>query len=328
MQASYIQLLKLKELESRVQIAYDVLKDCTLCPRNCRVNRVGGELGFCKSGNKVFISDAIPHFGEEPFISGKNGSGTIFFSNCNLRCKFCQNYQISHEGLGKYISEEELAKLMISLQKKGCHNINLVSPTHYVPQILKSLLLAANEGLNIPIVYNTNAYDSVEVLKILNGIVDIYMPDIKYSNDETGFFLSNVQDYLEHNRNAILEMYRQVGNLKVNKQGIAERGILIRHLVLPNKLAGSIDALRFLKKNLGKEVYISLMAQYHPCYKAKSDARINRCITNEEYQEILDIASELDLENVLIQELTSHNVFLPDFTDKKPFKQNPSAHSI
>lgn len=303
-------------IEERIE---KLLESCTACPRNCRVNRLSGEKGFCRSGLKIKIASLGPHLGEEPPISGKNGSGAIFFTNCNLNCLFCQNYQISQEGLGFEITEEELAGRMLHLQKMGCHNINLVSPTHHGPQILKTLIIAKEKGLKIPIVYNSNGYDSCEMLKLFEGYVDIYLPDIKYSDNGNASKYSGVKDYVEYNRLAITEMLRQVGNLN---DGIGKRGLIVRHLVLPSDIAGSYQSLKFLA-SLSKDIWISVMSQYHPCYKAAGHPVVGRKITANEYNKVIDRIEDLGFENVLVQEMKSSDIFLPDFKRSDPFESSP-----
>ena len=320
MKASYLQLDR-KKFARRIEQAKEMLRSCTVCPRECKVNRLENQLGFCKSGKDIVISSFGPHYGEEPPISGKSGSGTIFFTGCNLRCVFCQNYQISQEREGRPIETEELANAMIHLQDKGCHNINWVSPTHFVPHIMEALFVAIQKGLTLPIVYNTNGYDSLEILKLLDGIVDIYLPDIKYSTEENGRKYSGVDDYVKHNRIALKEMHRQVGTLKMDANGIAQRGLLIRHLVLPNKLAGSLESLNFVAQELSPETHMSLMSQYHPCYKACDHPDVRRRLNVPEYNEVVEHAEELGLENCFIQELHSSDDFLPDFKKEKPFER-------
>lgn len=276
---------------------------------------------------KLKVSSATVHFGEEPFLSGTKGSGTIFFCGCSLHCIYCQNYQISQDCLGTYISEEDLAKEMIKLQLQGCHNINLVSPTHFVPQILKALALARELGLCIPLVYNTNGYESLETLKLVDGIIDIYLPDIKYSNNVIAEKLSGVKNYVENSRIAIAEMFRQVGNLKgadnfIVGPSLAESGLIVRHLILPNDLAGSFESLEFLK-SLSADIWVGLMSQYHPCYQAGKFPEINRTLQPGEYNKVIDFALKLGLKNLLVQDPESHRNYLPDFTRKKPFKSKP-----
>ena len=272
------------------------MSECKLCPRECGVNRLKGEKGFCKSSAGVMVSSFNPHFGEEPPISGYKGSGTIFFTNCNLGCLFCQNYPISHLGNGNRISKNELSKMMLILQKKGCHNINFVTPTHFIPQILSALCLAIEENLHIPLVYNCGGYELVQTLRLLEGVIDIYMPDIKYGGKREGKKYSSASDYFEIAKKAVKEMYRQVGNLKLNKDGVAQRGLLVRHLVLPNRLAGTRNVFSFLAKEISPNTYVSIMSQYFPAYRAQEFEELNRRITPEEYKEALDIAKELGLQ--------------------------------
>lgn len=316
----YLNLFESGELKNRAEKLKAIYKYCLLCPWDCRIDRTSGRIGVCKARDIAKVSSANPHLGEEPMISGKNGSGTIFFSNCNLRCKYCQNYQISQEGLGDEISDEQLADLMLMLQNKKCHNINLVSPTHYMPNIINALLIAAGKGLKLPLVYNSNGYEKAEILEMLDGIVDIYLPDIKYSHNDIAVTLSNAPKYAEYNKNAIKEMFRQVGNLEMDGSGIAIKGLLIRHLVLPNDLAGSQRSLKFLANEVSKDVWVGMMAQYKPCYKALEDAQIDRTITSDEYRRALRWAQEAGLHNILTQDLGSSDVLVPDFKRTDPFK--------
>jgi len=292
---AYIELYRSGELKNRVKKAYELLEKCTVCPRRCNVNRLRGEKGFCRTGFELVVSSFHCHFGEEPPISGYRGSGTIFFTHCNLGCVFCQNYPISHLGNGNQVSQKRLAEMMLILQKKGCHNINLVTPTHFVPQILSSLSLAIENGLNIPLVYNCGGYEATDTLKLLDGVVDIYMPDIKYGGVEEGKRYSSAPDYFQIAKEAIKEMYQQVGNLRINEEGIAQRGLLVRHLVLPDGLARSKEVLTFLAKQISPDVYVSIMSQYFPAYRAGEFKELNRRITSEEYEEVLSIADELGL---------------------------------
>ncbi|MGB9596411.1 MAG: radical SAM protein [Candidatus Poribacteria bacterium] len=278
----YIKLYKSGELAKRLSKAIDLLKECKLCPRECGVNRLNDERGFCRSGRFVMVSSVGPHFGEESPLVGRNGSGTIFFTNCNLDCVFCQNYDISHLGNGKEVDSAYLANAMLLLQNYDCHNINFVTPTHYAPQILGALILAIEKGLKIPLVYNCGGYESLEMIKLLDGIVDIYMPDIKYGDNETAKKYSNAPKYFDIVKSVVMEMHRQVGDLVINEQGIAERGLLIRHLVMPNGIAGTDKVVDFVAK-LSKNSYINIMAQYRPQYKAKDYPEINRRITTDEY---------------------------------------------
>lgn len=316
----YLELAASGELKKRAQALNAVYKKCVLCPWECRIDRTSGRLGVCVSADKAKVSSAAPHFGEEPMISGSKGSGTIFFTNCNLRCVYCQNYQISREGLGNEVSDEQLADMMLMLKSKGCHNINLVSPTHFLPNILNALVDAVASGLNIPLVYNTNGYEKVDTLEMLDGIVDIYLPDIKYSSNDTAVELSNAPKYTEYNKAALMEMYRQVGDLKLDKDGVAIKGLLVRHLVLPNDLAGSQKSLKFIASQLSRDVYSGIMAQYKPCYKAVNDPRLSRKLTPDEYRKAVRWAKEAGLYNILIQELESSEAFVPDFKRADPFK--------
>ncbi|MFQ5996181.1 MAG: radical SAM protein [Dehalococcoidales bacterium] len=280
-----------------------MLAECCLCPRHCGANRLAGESGKCRITNQAMVSSYGPHFGEEAPLVGSHGSGTIFFTNCNLRCLFCQNYDISQLGNGSVVDGEELAGMMLSLQAKGCHNINLVSPTHVVPYILEALELAAGRGLSLPLVYNSGGYDSLETLKLLDGIVDIYMPDMKYSDEKTGEQLSGIKNYPQVNRAAVKEMHHQVGDLQLDEQGVAQHGLLVRHLVLPNRLAGTEDVVRFLAQEVSTDTYLNIMAQYRPCYKAFAIPQLARPVNRQEFSEAIDLAhqqglSRLDKEQI------------------------------
>ena len=299
----YLKLYQNGRLKERVGEDYHLLESCHLCPRNCSVNRLKEEKGFCKSGKNPIIASWNPHFGEEPPISGHLGSGTIFFTNCTLKCSFCQNYPISQLGEGNEETVEFLSSMMVSLQEKGCHNINLVTPTHFVLQILQALLFAIPKGFKIPLVYNSSGYESLNTLKLLDGIIDIYLPDFKYGDDKQGKIYSNVPDYFSKTKLAIKEMYRQVGDLKLDKKGIARKGLLIRHLILPNDLAKSENVLKFIAKEISKNAYVTLMAQYFPANRAPQIPELNRRITEEEYNKILAFADSLGLNNILRQEI-------------------------
>ena len=295
MAASYLKLYHSKELHKRIQKARSLLENCSVCPRRCYVNRIRGEMGKCRIADEAMISSYGPHFGEETPLVGRHGSGTIFFTNCNLRCLFCQNYNISQLGEGEEVTKERLAHMMFSLQSQECHNINLVSPTHVVPQILEALEIAIELGLQIPLVYNSGGYDSVETLKLLDGIVDIYMPDMKYSDENIAKELSGIENYPEINRAAVREMHRQVGDLQLDKEGIAQQGLLIRHLVLPNSLAGTKDVVNFLAREISRYTYVNIMDQYHPCYKAFQIPNLARRISTVEFQEAIELAHEAGL---------------------------------
>lgn len=291
------------ELQNRIDSAYGLLEACRVCPRECGVNRLKNDkLGFCRSGLNPVISSVSPHHGEEPPLSGAKGSGTIFFTNCNLRCVYCQNYPISQMGNGEERTPGELACQMLWLQEQGCHNLNLVTPTHFAPQILKALGIAMQRGFNLPIVYNTSGYESMETLRLLDGIVDIYLPDMRYSDNAAAIKYSIAPDYPEINRAAIKEMYRQVGNLVLDEQGIAKQGLIIRHLVLPGNIAGTEGVMKFLAKEISKEVSISLMSQYFPAHRAGEFKELNRRITSGEYEEAYQIMLKYGLENGWVQE--------------------------
>lgn len=291
----YLETLTPIELKERSDKLNELLKECRLCPNECLADRVKGETGDCNSTDEVMISSYGPHYGEEPPLTGTLGSGTIFFTNCNLACQFCQNYDISQLGRGTSVSIDELARIMIGLQNSGCHNINFVTPTHFTPQIVDALIVAINKGLQLPLVYNCGGYESVETLKLLEGIFDIYMPDIKYSKNETAVKYSHIKNYWDVVRFAVKEMHRQVGNLKINKRGIAQRGLLIRHLILPNNIAGSKEVIDFIAGEISYDTYLNLMDQYYPSYKAGNYKELNRRISKEEYYEIIDYAKKYEL---------------------------------
>lgn len=272
-----------------------MLKECRLCPRECGALRTAGQYGVCRIGKQVIVSAASPHYGEEPVLVGRHGSGTIFFSSCNLKCLFCQNYDISHMRAGRAISDEELASLMLSLQDMGCHNINLVTPTHVAAQIVQALVLAVERGLRLPLVYNCGGYESVETLRLLDGIVDIYMPDIKYSSNQMAKRWSGAADYWDVVRLAVKEMHRQVGDLITDELGIARRGLLVRHLVLPNDVAGSEAVLEFVAHEISVDTYINIMDQYYPAFKARTLPPLNRRIRTEEYERVIAFARLLGL---------------------------------
>jgi putative pyruvate formate lyase activating enzyme len=296
---AYEKLEKEGKLVQRVKQAYAFLENCQLCPRRCGVNRKKGEKGFCQAPLKVVIFSAHPHFGEEISLVGQHGSGTIFFSNCNLRCIFCQNWPISHEGKGKECEDEELGEIMLKLQKIGCHNINLVTPTHVMPNILNAARIACAKGLRIPLVYNTSGYERLEILKILDGIVDIYMPDMKYMDPEKAAkYSAGASDYPETTKMAILEMNRQVGVLQTDKQGIALRGVIIRHLVMPNRVAGTEKFVKWVAQALPKSTYVNIMPQYRVEYKAYEYPEIARGITVQEFLEAMGWAEKNGLTNL------------------------------
>ena len=291
---AYLALLRSSELKRRVQAAYERLHACDFCGRECRVDR-HEHIGSCKTGVRAVVTSYHPHLGEEYPLRGWRGSGTIFFAWCNLNCQFCQNYDISQLGHGQKIEPEELAAMMLSLQAQGCHNINLVSPTHVVPQIMAAVLIAAQAGLSLPLVYNTGGYDSLVALALLDGMVDIYMPDMKYANAETAHKYSKVKAYPTVNQVAVKEMHRQVGDLVLDENGIALRGLLVRHLVLPDELAGTAEITRFLAEEVSRDTYINIMDQYRPCYKAAELPPLDRPITRAEYEQAVQQAREVGL---------------------------------
>lgn len=296
--AAYLELYHSARLADRVESARSLLQECQVCPRHCAVNRLIGETGKCHTSRRAIVSSYGPHFGEEAPLVGGHGSGTIFFANCNLECAFCQNHSISHLGSGSEASDEELAGIMLSLQARGCHNINLVSPTHVVPQILEALEIATKMGLNLPLVYNSGGYDSLETLKLLDGIVDIYMPDMKYSDAKIAQELSGIANYPSVNRTAVREMYRQVGDLQIDTAGIAIRGLLIRHLILPNRLSGTKEIVNFIAKEISQNSYVNIMAQYHPCYKAFQIPQLARRLSQRELREAIELAHKAGLKRL------------------------------
>ncbi len=282
------------------------LVKCEICPHKCKINREIGNIGRCKANDKVKIALYSIHKFEEPCITGNNGSGTVFFSNCNLNCIYCQNYEISQLGKGKEITINELADIFIELQNKNVENINLVTPTSYALHIIEAIKIAKRNGLKIPIIYNTNAYENVDTLKLLEGYIDVYLPDLKYYDNELGKKYSKIDNYFDIATKAIKEMYRQVGPTKINESGIIQRGVMIRHLVLPNNIENSRNILKWIKENIDEKVYINIMAQYFPTYKAKEDEVLNRKLTKREYEEIENYVYELGIENGYMQELGEH----------------------
>lgn len=329
MTPSYLKLLTENRLEDRVVALETMLASCNICPKDCGNNRLNDEIAACYSGRLPIVSSYTAHFGEEPCLSGTKGAGNIFFGNCNLRCVYCQNYQISQtwrEQKRNEVSHERLAEMMLELQDRGAHNIGFVSPTHFAPQMARAIYLAAQQGLNIPIVYNTNAYDSVEVLKLLDGIVDVYLPDLKYADSDAGFQYSKVRDYAVHARAAIKEMHRQMGGeLVFDDNGLLKRGLLIRLLVLPNDISGLEENLRWIRDELGPKTAISLMAQYYATNKAATDERyilLSRKISEREWFEAVALLDELGMEEGFMQEYDgASHYYRPDFTDpEKPFR--------
>jgi putative pyruvate formate lyase activating enzyme len=329
MEPNYLKLLETGELEYRVEQLEKLLASCTVCPKDCGNNRLADEIAACYSGKLPIVSSYTAHFGEEPCLSGTKGAGNIFFGNCNLRCVYCQNFQISQTWKTQKKNEtsfERLAEMMLELQAKGCHNIGFVSPTHFAPQMARGILLAAKQGLRLPIVYNTNAYDSVEVLKLLDGIIDIYLPDLKYADDSAGFEFSKIREYARFSRLAIKEMFRQTGDkLIFDDNGILQQGLMIRLLVLPNDIAEIEQSLQWIRDELSPKVAISLMAQYYATNKAATDDRyilLSRKISEREWFSALEALETLGFEEGFLQEFDgASHYYRPDFTDKnKPFR--------
>lgn len=298
-QPGYLRLAGSGELEQRAALLREKLKSCAICPHHCRVNRLANERGFCRAGARAVISSYGPHFGEEAPLVGQGGSGTIFFSHCTLQCVFCQNCEISHYGMGDEASPAEIARIMLSLQKRGCHNINLVSPTHYIPQIVHGLCLAVKEGLVVPLVYNTGGYDDLDTLKLLEGIVDIYMPDLKFGDNEKARKYTKAVNYFDLAAAAVKEMQRQVGTLKLDERPIAYRGLLIRHLVLPHNLADTDRVLEFIAAELPRETAVNIMAQYYPAHRAHEYPELAARISGKEYADAIRCAKKLGLRNLL-----------------------------
>jgi putative pyruvate formate lyase activating enzyme len=329
MNPRYLKLLQTGELERRIEALESMLRSCIVCPKLCGNDRLNDEIAACYSGRLPIVSSYTAHFGEEPCLSGTSGAGNIFFGNCNLRCVYCQNYQISQTWKTQKkneVTHERLAEMMLELQDRGCHNIGFVSPTHFAPQMARAVLIAARQGLRLPIVYNTNAYDSVEVLKLLDGIVDVYLPDLKYADSDAGFQYSKVRDYKAHARAAIKEMYRQMGDeLIFDENALLRRGLLVRLLVLPNDIAGIEDSLRWIRDELSPKTAISLMAQYYATNKAATDPRyilLSRRISEGEWFEAVSLLEEIGIEEGFMQEFESaSHYYRPDFTNKEePFK--------
>jgi putative pyruvate formate lyase activating enzyme len=305
------------ELRQRAQKLYELLSPCRLCPWRCKADRAGGQTGRCGASATVRVARSVPHFGEEPVLSGTRGSGTIFFSHCNLNCCYCQNYQISRDALGDDLSVFELAALMLDLQQQGCHNISLVSGSHYIPMIVDSLCMAADRGLCLPIVYNSNGYESPEMLRLLEGIVDLYLPDIKYGTDSPAEKYSGARRYCDISRAAVQEMFRQTGPLIVDEAGIARQGLIIRHLVLPRNSARTRRVLHRIKKHFGPYVAVSLMGQYVPCCRADSFPELSRRTEKAEYLQAVELMHDLEFENGWFQDCECLNTsFVPDFTKK------------
>jgi putative pyruvate formate lyase activating enzyme len=292
MEASYLNTYKDSTLQERIESGLSILENCRLCPRQCEVNRLEGELGFCKTGRKAVVSSYSPHFGEEDPLVGQEGSGTIFMTHCNLGCAFCQNYEISHLSQGVEVSAADLAQIMLTLQRRGCHNINFVTPTHMVPQILEALPEAIEGGLKVPLVYNCGGYEEVDTLRLLDGIFDIYMPDFKFWDSEVAARFCSAPDYFEKACAAIREMHQQVGDLTMDQEGIAQRGLLVRHLVMPEGLAGTRELMGFLANEISKDTYVNVMSQYRPCGEAHNFPELRRSITAGEFRDAVSMAQE------------------------------------
>jgi putative pyruvate formate lyase activating enzyme len=314
---SYLGLYRSGELAHRVEALEARLKRCNICPRQCFVDRVAGNRGACHCGILPIVSSACAHDGEEPVLSGRRGSGTIFFGNCNMSCVYCQNFQISQHPDGQLANEiscAQLARQMIYLQDElGCHNINLVSPSPFAPQIARAVLEAVPMGLRLPLIYNTGGYDSLETVTQLDGIIDIYLPDLRYASDRWAMRYSHAPRYVRHARAAITEMYRQVGNLTLNDDGVATRGVIVRHLILPNNLAGSEDSLTWLATEVSPEVTVSIMSQYFPAHHARGITELSRTITTEEYSSVVGLVERLGLENGWVQQMGADTHYRPDF---------------
>ncbi|MHA1575162.1 MAG: radical SAM protein [Alphaproteobacteria bacterium] len=318
---AYLFLLKNGELKKRVDSLSKIYSSCSLCPWKCRINRANGELGRCKASLSVKVASTVAHFGEEPVISGSKGSGTIFFSHCNLRCCFCQNHEISHGAQGDVVSVDRLSEMMLELQEKGCHNINLVSPVHYLPGVIAAIYSAAQKGLCIPLVYNTNGYEDVSILRLLDGIVDIYLPDIKYSTDASAIKYSSAEKYSHISICAVKEMFHQTGcHLCTDKNNIAVKGTIVRLLVLPENLSGTEKTLKTLKALFGTNISISLMGQYKPCYNALKHRELSTSISREDYYRVVETLSSLGFENGWVQDWENlDSRFLPDFKKTNPW---------
>ena len=299
---SYLNLLESGELARRAEVAWKILESCTICPQNCKVNRLAGKKAVCRSATEVIVGSWNVHRREEPPISGTRGAGTIFFGHCQARCTYCQNFWLSQDGKGQQVTPERLAQMMLFLQKRKVHNLDFVTPTHYVPQILQALVIAAEKGLRLPIVYNCAGYENLETLKLLDGVVDIYLPDAKYADDKEALRTSKMPHYVESNRETLREMYRQVGPLTLDEDGIGVRGLLIRHLVMPNGIAGTRDVLKWIADELGIDTPVSVMDQYFPAWKAHNDPHLNRRLTWSEYRDALDAWDDSGLTDGFPQE--------------------------
>jgi putative pyruvate formate lyase activating enzyme len=321
----YIALYHSGELARRVEMLEARLAECDICPRDCHAKRLTGKVGHCNSGYLPIVSSVCAHHGEEPVLSGSRGSGTVFFGNCNMRCVYCQNYQISQDPDVQQrheVNVHSLAESMVYLQDElHCHNINLVTPSHFVPQIAHAVLEAVPMGLRLPLVYNTSSYDSIKTLQELDGIMSIYLADIRYASDELARKYSHARDYVEHSRAAIKEMQRQVGDLVVDEEGVAQKGLIVRHLILPNGVAGSENSLSWLVREVSPRVAVSIMSQYYPANRAHRYQELNRKILPEEYAEVVEMVEKLGIENGWMQGMESAESYRPDFSDNEPFQE-------
>jgi len=326
MAASYRAYIGTGELFHRAEKAREMLAPCRVCPRACKVDRNREELGACRIGSNATVASAMPHFGEEPGLSGTRGAGTIFFGGCNLRCIICQNYQISQTQQSPQYTADQIAEMMLRLQERGCHNIDLVSPTHVGPQVLEAIARAAERGLDIPIMYNSNGYDSLEMLRLFDGVADIYLPDLKYSNDEAARAVSGVSGYVGRARAALREMYRQVGDVVFDRNGVITRGVVVRILVLPDDLAGVYESLCFIAEELSTRVQLSIMSQYYPTHKAVGHKQLGRGITPRQYAAALDWADRLGFENHYAQGMESVRLYRPDFDTSDVFDHDDVKH--
>jgi putative pyruvate formate lyase activating enzyme len=320
----YLALYRTGELKRRANALEARLEPCTICPRECGARRLSGSIGHCNAGLLPIVSSVCAHNGEEPVLSGTRGSGTIFFGNCNLRCVYCQNFQISQDATAQKkneVSISVLAEKMLYLQEElHCHNINLVTPSHFVPQIVKALVEAVPKGLHLPLVYNTSSYDSLKTLKELDGVIDIYLADIRYASNDLARKYSHGRNYVDHARVAIKEMQRQVGDLVCDENDVAQRGLIVRHLIFPNGIAGSKESLTWLIKEVSPNLAVSVMAQYYPAHRAGKFKELNRKVNAAEYKEVVDLVENLGIENGWLQELESAENYQPDFTDESPFE--------
>jgi putative pyruvate formate lyase activating enzyme len=333
MEAGYIALYHSGELERRAQALEARLASCDICPRECRINRLQDELGYCHSGSLPLVSAVCAHHGEEPVISGTRGSGTVFLGNCNMRCVYCQNYQISQNWKKQKPKEMDchtLAESMLYLQDKlGCHNINFVSPSHFVPQLLRAVAEAVPKGLRVPLIYNSSGYDSMTSLKELDDVISIYLPDLRYASDKWARKFSHARHYVAWARQAIKEMYRQVGDLVIDESGVAKKGLIVRHLILPNNLAGSEESLTWLVRELSPTVTVSIMSQYMPVHRAPRISLLSRKITADEHKRVSQLLGDLQIENGWVQEMAAAEEYLPDFErEGHPFSPGNSRDTI